>query len=125
MYVPVEREGTAETLVSLHQTTRRHNNLHRHHHDKLSSQTIKLNGLLYQLKDLLCTDSVELGHKRVCYIAYYVTDVLLGFMFSCVPSCLSVGLLRPSLCMELLILTQHYRPAGTEGNIIYCCLSAL
>jgi hypothetical protein len=48
MMVPVETEGTAETLIRLHQTTRRHDRLHRHHHDTLCPHS----GLLYKLKVL-------------------------------------------------------------------------
>jgi len=47
MLVPVETEGTAETLVSLHQTTRRHDNLHRHHHDTRVSAVCSINGRFY------------------------------------------------------------------------------
>jgi hypothetical protein len=95
MLVP---EGTAETLVPLHQTIRRHDNLHRHHHDTLCSHKLRISGLRCKLKVLPVCSQRKTGPSRGGYFAYRLPTCCWVSFISRVPSCLSVCLQRPSVC---------------------------
>jgi hypothetical protein len=102
MLVPVKTEGTAQTLIPLHQTTRRHDSLHRHYHDTLCSHRLSVSGLLYKLKVLsvcvFCAVGVELGHQGSVTLHVMLPTCCWFSFISLIPSCLSVGLQRPSVC---------------------------
>lgn len=79
MLVPVETGGTSETLIPLHQTTRRHDSLHRHYHDTLCSQWFAVSTEVSVCVPIMCSQC-RTGPSRVGNFACHVTDMLLGFI---------------------------------------------